>query len=35
MVANRCKQQGEQWRELCNHVGSYYPRRENFRLTRR
>jgi phosphoglucomutase len=24
---------GEQLKELCNQVGSYYPRRENFRLT--
>jgi len=23
----------EQLRALCNHVGSYYPHRENFRLT--
>jgi phosphoglucomutase len=23
----------EQLRALCNQVGSYYPRRENFRLT--
>ena len=24
---------GEQRKELCNQVGSYYPQRENFRLT--
>ena len=33
MVANRRKPLGEQWKVLCNQVGSYYPQRENFRLT--
>ncbi len=33
MVAKRGKSLGEQLRALCNQVGSYYPRRENFRLT--
>jgi phosphoglucomutase len=33
MVARRGKSLGEQLRALCNQVGSYYPRRENFRLT--
>jgi phosphoglucomutase len=33
MVANRGKSLGEQLKSLCNHVGSYYPQRENFRLT--
>ena len=33
MVANRGKSLGEQLRELFAKVGSYYPRRENFRLT--
>ena len=33
MVAKRRKSLGEQLRALCNQVGSYYPRRENFRLT--
>jgi phosphoglucomutase len=33
MVARRHKSLGEQLRALCNQVGSYYPRRENFRLT--
>jgi phosphomannomutase len=33
MVAQRGKSLGEQLRELFAKVGSYYPRRENFRLT--
>ncbi len=33
MVARRGKSLGEQLKALCNQVGSYYPRRENFRLT--
>jgi alpha-D-glucose phosphate-specific phosphoglucomutase len=33
MMARRGKSLGEQLRALCNQVGSYYPRRENFRLT--
>jgi phosphoglucomutase len=33
MVAKRGKPLGEQLRDLSNQVGSYYPRRENFRLT--
>jgi phosphoglucomutase len=33
MVAKRGKPLGEQLRALCNQVGSYYPLRENFRLT--
>jgi phosphoglucomutase len=33
MVAKRGKSLGEQLKSLCNQVGSYYPRRENFRLT--
>ncbi len=33
MVARRGKPLGEQLKALCNQVGSYYPRRENFRLT--
>ena len=33
MVARRGKSLGEQLKELCNQVGSYYPQRENFRLT--
>ena len=33
MVARRGKSLRDQLRELCNQVGSYYPRRENFRLT--
>jgi alpha-D-glucose phosphate-specific phosphoglucomutase len=33
MVACRGKSLGEQLRELFAEVGSYYPRRENFRLT--
>jgi phosphoglucomutase len=33
MVARRGKSLGEQLTALCNQVGSYYPRRENFRLT--
>jgi phosphoglucomutase len=33
MVARRGKSLGEQLKAVCNQVGSYYPRRENFRLT--
>jgi len=33
MVARTGKSLGEQLKALCNQVGSYYPRRENFRLT--
>ena len=33
MVARRGKPLGEQLKALSNQVGSYYPRRENFRLT--
>ena len=33
MVAKRGKSLREQLRELCNQVGSYFPQRENFRLT--
>jgi phosphoglucomutase len=33
MVARRGKSLGEQLKALCNQVGSYYPMRENFRLT--
>ena len=33
MVARRGKSLGEQLKALCNQVGSYYPTRENFRLT--
>ena len=33
MVARRGKSLGEQLKFLCNQVGSYYPLRENFRLT--
>lgn len=33
MVANRGKSLGEQLQELFAKVGSFYPRRENFRLT--
>src|SRR5882724_441756 len=33
MVARRGKSLGKQLQEVCNQVGSYYPRRENFRLT--
>jgi len=33
MVARRGKPLGEQLKALCNQVGSYYPQRENFRLT--
>ena len=33
MVARRGKSLGEQLRQLFAKVGSYYPRRENFRLT--
>jgi alpha-D-glucose phosphate-specific phosphoglucomutase len=33
MVARRGKSLGEQLRAMCNQVGSYYPQRENFRLT--
>jgi len=32
-VAKRGKSLGEQLKAVCNQVGSYYPRRENFRLT--
>ena len=32
-VARRGKPLGEQLKEVCNQVGSYYPRRDNFRLT--
>jgi phosphoglucomutase len=32
-VARRGKPLGEQLKALCNQVGSYYPRRDNFRLT--
>ena len=32
-VAKRGKPLGEQLKAVCNQVGSYYPRRENFRLT--
>lgn len=33
MVARRGKSLGQQLRELFNQVGSFYPQRENFRLT--
>ena len=33
MVARRGKTLGEQLKALCNQVGSYYPERQNFRLT--
>jgi phosphoglucomutase len=33
MVARRGKSLGEQLKALCNQVGSYCPKRENFRLT--
>lgn len=33
MVAKRGKPLGKQSKVLCNQVGSYYPQRENFRLT--
>jgi phosphoglucomutase len=33
MVARTGRSLGEQLKALCNQVGSYYPRRENFRLT--
>jgi phosphoglucomutase len=33
MVAKRGKSLGEQLKELCNQVGSYFPQRENFCLT--
>jgi len=33
MVAKRGKSMGEQLKELCNQVGSYFPQRENFHLT--
>jgi len=33
MVARRGKPLGEQLKALCNQVGSFYPTRENFRLT--
>jgi phosphoglucomutase len=32
-VARRGKSLGEQLKTICNQVGSYYPQRENFRLT--
>ncbi len=32
-VARRGKSLGEQLQAICNQVGSYFPRRENFRLT--
>ena len=32
-VARRGNPLGEQLKELCNQVGSYYPERQNFRLT--
>ncbi len=32
-VARRGKSLGEQLKAVCNQVGSYFPRRENFRLT--
>jgi len=32
-VARRGKSLGEQLKAICNQVGSYYPKRENFRLT--
>ena len=32
-VARRGRSIGEQLKTICNHVGSYYPQRENFRLT--
>jgi alpha-D-glucose phosphate-specific phosphoglucomutase len=32
-VAKRGKPLGEQLKAICNQVGSYYPKRENFRLT--
>src|SRR5271169_49730 len=32
-VARRGKSLGEQLKALCNQVGSYHPKRENFRLT--
>jgi len=32
-VARRGKPLGEQLKALCNQVGSYFPRRDNFRLT--
>jgi len=32
-VARRGKSLGEQLKALCNQVGSYYPERQNFRLT--
>ena len=32
-VARRGKPLGEQLKALCNQVGSFYPRRDNFRLT--
>jgi phosphoglucomutase len=33
MVASRGKTLGEQLKALCNQVGSFYPERQNFRLT--
>jgi phosphoglucomutase len=32
-VARRGKTLGEQLKEICNQVGSFYPQRDNFRLT--
>jgi len=32
-VARRGKSLGEQLKAVCNQVGSYYPQRQNFRLT--
>jgi len=32
-VARRGKSLGEQLKDVCNQVGSYYPERQNFRLT--
>ena len=32
-VARRGKSLGEQLKEICNQVGSFYPQRDNFRLT--
>ena len=32
-IARRGKSLGEQMQAICNQVGSFYPRRENFRLT--
>lgn len=33
MVAKRRKSLGEQLKALCNQVGSYHPKYENFHLT--